>query len=238
MISGKTVALIQARMNSTRFPGKMLHTLGKYPLLECVIRRVKKAKQIDTIVLTTSTLSASTPLAVLAERLGINVFRGSESDVLGRLSLAAERFQADSVLRICADNPLVEPDELDRLVKEFQSNKCDYACNHQDRLGSKYTDGFGAEILTNDLLQKVASLAKISKHREHATLYIWDNKAKFKIFSFSAPPELSFPKLRFDVDTPEDLVKLNDLIANRCPLDLKASEIVRLKQKSEKIVAI
>ena len=96
-------------------------------------------------------------LVELANRIGIEVFRGSESDVLGRFAAAANHYHAKTVLRICADNPFVDPDELDRLVREFSNNSCDYACNHQDRLGSRYADGFGAEILRTKLLQQYCS---------------------------------------------------------------------------------
>ena len=139
-------------MGSTRFPGKMLQLLGSYPILEWVLRRVSRAKLIDEVVLATSDRSLDDSLVELANRIGIEVFRGSESDVLGRFAEAANHYHAKTVLRICADNPFVDPDELDRLVREFSENLCDYACNQQDRLDSQYADGFGSEILSNQLL--------------------------------------------------------------------------------------
>ena len=156
---GKVVALIQARMGSSRFPGKMLQTLGSHPILEWVMVRVSRAKLIDQVVLATSDQTMDDPLVELAERLEFSVFRGSESDVLGRFAAAAKHHEAEAVLRICADNPFVDPGELDRLVSEFRSQSCDYACNHQDRLGSSYSDCFGAEILSNNLLQKIEKVS-------------------------------------------------------------------------------
>ena len=174
-------------MGSTRFPGKMLQLLGSYPILEWVLRRVSRAEFIDEVVLATSDRSIDDALVELANCLGIEVFRGSESDVLGRFAAAAEHYHAETVLRICADNPFVDPDELDRLVLEFSDNSCDYACNHQDRLGSRYADGFGAEILSNQLLQRVAQVSKEPKHREHVTLYLWDHAEQFTLHSIQAP---------------------------------------------------
>ena len=118
------------------------------------------------------------------------------------------------MLRICADNPFVDPDELDRLVQEFNENSCDYACNHQDRLGSRYADGFGAEILSNHLLQQITQVAKEPKHREHVTLYLWDHADQFTLHSIHAPPKLAYPDMRFDVDTPFDLIQLCTLLSN------------------------
>ena len=230
MSHGKIVALVQARMGSTRFPGKMLQLLGSYPILEWVLRRVSRAKLINEVVLATSDRPIDDPLVKLATHLGIEVFRGSEADVLGRFAAAAEHYQAETVLRICADNPFVDPDELDRLVREFSDNSCDYACNHQDRLGSRYADGFGAEILSNKLLQRVAQVSKEPKHREHVTLYLWDHAEQFTLHSIQAPPELAYPDMRFDIDTPQDLQKLRKYMERNITLDSTAEGIIQLSK--------
>ena len=221
---------MQARMGSTRFPGKMLQLLGSYPILEWVLRRVSRAKLIDEVALATSDRSLDDSLVELANRLGIEVFRGSESDVLGRFAAAAEHYHAEAVLRICADNPFVDPDELDRLVREFSENFCDYACNHQDRLGSQYADGFGAEILSNQLLQQIDKVSKEPKHREHVTLYLWDHAEQFTLHSIQAPPELAYPDMRFDIDTPQDLQKLRKYMERNITLDSTAEGIIQLSK--------
>ena len=215
-------------MGSTRFPGKMLQLLGSYPILEWVLRRVSRAEFIDEVVLATSDRSIDDALVELANCLGIEVFRGSESDVLGRFAAAAEHYHAETVLRICADNPFVDPDELDRLVLEFSDNSCDYACNHQDRLGSRYADGLGAEILSNQLLQRVAQVSKEPKHREHVTLYLWDHAEQFTLHSIQAPPELAYPEMRFDIDETEDIQFLIKLVENGVQIESSAQQIVRL----------
>ena len=233
---GKTVALVQARMGSTRFPGKMLQLLGKHPILEWVLRRVSRAKCIDEVVLATSDRPIDDPLVELAKHLGTQVFRGSEADVLGRFAAAAEHSHADTVLRICADNPFVDPDELDRLVRKFSENFCDYACNHQDRLGSRYADGFGAEILSNHLLQQIAKVAKEPKHREHVTLYLWDHAEQFTLHPIHAPPKLAYPDMRFDVDTPFDLIQLRTLLLNGVNLTSGANQIIKHKRSTKCII--
>lgn len=224
----KTVALVQARMGSTRFPGKMLAQLGGHPLLEWVLHRVRRARMIDAVVLATTTLSRDDELVALAQKFGVQIFRGSETDVLGRFAAAASQYGADIVVRVCADNPFIDPDEIDRLVSHFKNNACDYACNHQDRLGNRYADGFGAEILSSLLLQQVAQTATDARHHEHATLYLWDHAHEFCLSAVPAPHELAYPELRFDVDQPQDLTYLKTLVDAGVAMNSTASEIVRV----------
>lgn len=226
----RVIALVQARMGSTRFPGKMLASLGGRPLLEWVLLRVRAARRLDAVVLATSDQPADDPLAGLAERLGVTVFRGDESDVLGRFAAAAKANAADLVVRVCADNPFIDPGEIDRLIAAFQAEPCDYACNHQDRLGSRYADGFGAEILSAALLEKMAADATQASHREHATLYLWDHANEYRLRAPAAPAALAFPELRFDVDAPADLEHLAVLVRAGVGIDTAAGEVVRIAQ--------
>ena len=223
------IALVQARMGSTRFPGKMLADLGGYPVLEWVLRRTAKARLINKIVLATTDLDRDDPLETLAKELGIDVYRGSESDVLGRFAGAANHFGADIVLRICADNPFIDANEIDRLVNYYFSSSCDYACNHQDRLGSKYADGFGAEILSNSLLQRISKLATHDRHREHVTLYLWDHDVAFNLKALPAPVELAYPELRFDIDELDDIVNLRSMVKKGININSSAKEIISLQ---------
>ncbi len=228
----KTVAIVQARMGSTRFPGKMLARLGGIPLLEWVLSRLARANTLDQIVLATSHSENDNALADLAVRLGVQVYRGSESDVLARFVGAATLSNAVNVVRICADNPFIDPDEVDRLVNFFAQQQCDYACNHQDRLGSGYADGFGAEIFTAGTLKKIATMTKEPRHREHATLYLWDHPKEFNLAAIQAPAGLSFPELRFDVDTPEDLQKMQQWVDAGVTIDSTAQDIIALARST------
>ena len=224
----RVIALVQARMGSTRFPEKMLVNLGEHPILEWVLRRSSKARLVDQVILATTDLIRDDALVALAQKLGFEVFRGSESDVLGRFATAAAIYKADAIVRICADNPFIDPDEIDRLVSHFRNNPCDYACNHQDRLGNRYADGFGAEILSNSLLQRIAQVAAEPRYREHATLYLWDHANEFCISAVPPPRDLAYPELRFDVDVTHDLTNLEWLITAGVDIDSTAFEIVQL----------
>ena len=224
----RVVALVQARMGSSRFPGKMLAPLGGAPILEWVLTRVKGSKYLDQVVLATSDLSRDDELVGLAKRVGVSVYRGSEVDVLGRFSAAAKFYNADFIVRVCADNPFIDPVEIDRLIKFYKNNPCDYACNHQSRLGNKYADGFGAEILSEPLLRYLSDTALELTYREHVTSYLWDNVKRFNLQSVESPPDLSYPELRFDIDTPEDYEGMQRLILAGVNINTSATKIVSL----------
>lgn len=226
----RTVAIVQARMGSVRFPEKMLAHLGGHPLLEWVLRRVSRAQQVDETVLATSTETRDDALAALAAQIGVRTCRGDESDVLGRFVSAAGTSNAAWVVRVCADNPFIDPGEIDRLITFFQDHACDYACNHMARLGSRYADGFGAEILSAELLRGIAVKAAETKHREHVTLYLWDHAAEYRLLALPAPGALAHPEMRFDVDAPSDLAGLEKLVAAGVDLHTPAAQIVALKQ--------
>ena len=228
----RVVVLVQARMGSTRFPGKMLADLHGQPVLRWVLHRVAQATAVDEVVLATTDMTRDNPLVELAQHLAVPVYRGNESDVLSRFADAATVFAAECVVRVCADNPFIDPAEIDRLIAYFRSNKCDYACNHQDRNGSRYADGFGAEILASNLLQRIASLAHEARHREHVTLYLHDHANDFDLRAVPAPEELAYPRLRFDVDEQADLDFLNRIAkAVNGDIDVPAAEIVRTALK-------
>jgi spore coat polysaccharide biosynthesis protein SpsF len=231
-MSARNVAIIQARMGSSRFPGKMLARLGGVPLLEWVVRRLLRSTRLTQVVLATSDGAADDALAELATRLGIVVFRGSETDVLDRFVGAAKLARADNVVRICADNPFIDPVEVDRLIQHFLQNPCDYACNHQDKLGSGYADGFGAEILSLALLESLDHIAIESQYREHVTLYLWHHQSEFSIKVVLPPTALKHPSMRFDIDRPEDLDRLAKLIERGVTIGTSATDITQMVKGS------
>ncbi len=225
-------------MGSTRFPGKMLADLGGHSILEWVLRRSSRARMVDQVILATTELVIDDALAEVAQKLGFEVFRGNESDVLSRFAAAATIYNANVVVRICADNPFIDPDEIDRLVGHFQNNQCDYAFNHQGRLGSRYSDGFGAEILSNRVLQQLSQKATDVRHLEHVTLYIWENAQDYLISPVPPPQQLAYPELRFDVDQMHDLAYLQTLIDAGVNINSSANEIVQIALNSESAILV
>jgi spore coat polysaccharide biosynthesis protein SpsF len=215
-------------MGSTRLPGKMLATLGSASILEWVITRLKKAEEVDAIIVATTINPEDDAIVNIAKAFNIEYFRGNESDVLNRFYCASLLRQSDIIVRVCADNPFVDPNEIDRLVDFFKVSDCDYACNHMNKLGSNYADGFGAEAFSWDTLCLLENLVDKVNHREHLTSYIWDNLSAFKILSIKAPKELQYPHLRFDVDSGDDLKYLQDLVDAGVTVNSAASEIIKI----------
>lgn len=223
----KVVGIIQARMDSSRFPSKMKATLGDLSIIEWVILRVKKAKLIDCIVLATSDEEQDNHLVKLANKYEISHYRGSKLNVLDRTVKAATEYRADHVVRICADNPFICFDVLDNLIEYYKQSKCDLVFNHSPLFNSNFADGFGAEMLSIKTLYKVFNEANLPLHEEHVTKYIYDNHTKFNICTPPCPSELSFPNLKFDVDKMDDLKKLNRLLKNcKIKIDTTAKDIL------------
>ena len=209
-------------MGSSRFPGKVMSDLAGRPLIDWVLSRVMRSSLVDCTVLATTSSALDDRLARYAGGLGVEVHRGDENDVLGRVTAAAVETGGDLIVRVCADNPFVDSGEIDRLVEFYGSCQPDYACNHQDRLGSGYPDGLGAEILSRSLLEHINEQATDPRQREHVTLFLWDNSEQFSLTSVPVPSELANASLRFDVDIPVDLVRLEKFLS-KSSLDVASS---------------
>jgi spore coat polysaccharide biosynthesis protein SpsF len=145
---------------------------------------------------------------------------------LSRFVLAARERGAEHIVRVCADNPFVSPEEIDRLTRFYLAGGPDYAFNHIPRMDNMYPDGLGAEILSAALLNRLAAVTTEPRRREHVTSYIWDHSSEFRIETVPAPPEIAFPDIRLDVDTPHDLERLRSIVQG---LDIhsSAAEVVR-----------
>ena len=217
-------------MGSQRLPGKMMKKIGNLTVIEWVIKRLKKSKSINQIILTTSRKKKDKIFKKISQKLKVNFFAGNEKDVLGRFLSSVSNIKKANIIRICADNPFIDPQQIDLLTSTYSKNKFDYVCNHQNRINSRYADGFGAEILSLDLLKKLNKIATNKEYREHVTLYIWKNKKKFKIHSIKATKNLAYPDLRFDIDTPEDYKMIKNLVKKfRININTKAEKIIRFK---------
>ena len=203
----KITGVIQARMGSTRLPNKMMLSLHSKPIIEWVVKRTMRSS-LDEIILATSTLRSDDVLAKYALSLGVKVFRGDEQNVLKRFYDALQGTNSTHLVRICADNPLIDPLEIDNLIAFYKATPCDYAYNHIPR-DNLYPDGLGAEIVSYELFSQIYSRASLSAHKEHCLSYIWDNKQEFDIKTFDPSQDLlKRPDLKFDVDTFDDYYKL------------------------------
>jgi len=197
---GKVVAIVQARVGSTRLPQKVLKSIAGKPMLWHVFDRLKRSKLIDEVVLATTAKGEDAQLLKIAEEGGANVFRGSEEDVLDRYFRAATEFKADVVVRITADCPLVDPEVVDATIKRFLDGDFDYISNI---VKPTYPDGLDVEVFSYGALEKAWKGARRSSEREHVTAYIRNHPRSFKIGSVEHRENLS--GMRWTVDTEKDL---------------------------------
>ena len=226
----RTVAVVQARLGSHRFPGKMLAVLGEHSLLEWVVTRVGQSDAIDRVVVATTLEPLDDQIVAECGRLGVEVVRGSTNDVLDRFMAALADDECDTVVRVCADNPFVDASCITAVVNEHRSTGADYSFNHRPFGACNYADGFGVEVISRVLLTKLDSQVLSAEHREHVTLAIADGSVKAHVHGCVAPPSLARPELRFDVDEPQDLQRLQTLAAfARLHIGSSAAEVVAAK---------
>lgn len=201
------VAVVQARLGSTRMPNKILMPIdkaGKESMLEFFIKRLKRSKKINTIVLATTVQPRDDLLVEYAKKLGIPYFRGSEDDVLDRTYGAAKENHADIVIRVTSDCPLNDPVMIDWMVDEFFKRKCDYLCN---RKPPTYPDGFDTEIFTFAALKKAAKEATFKFEREHVTPYISEHTEIFRVENVVYKVDRSYVRLTVDYEEDYALIK-------------------------------
>jgi spore coat polysaccharide biosynthesis protein SpsF len=196
----RTIAILQARTASTRLPGKVMAELLGRPLLARVIERAQAIRGIDQIVVATTIAERDRPLLDLAKSSGAEAFAGSENDVLDRYYQAAQAFDAETLVRLTADCPLLDPAVSERVLVRFRQGDVDYACN---TLPPTFPDGLDTEVFSFAALEQAWQKAKLVSEREHVTPYIWKNPAKFRQANVANDVDLS--ALRWTVDEPQDL---------------------------------
>ena len=196
----RVVAIIQARMGSTRLPGKVLKDLGGETVLARVVNRTRRATLLDNVVVATSVLPADDAIAEECESLKVACFRGDEVDVLDRYYRAAQKFGADAVVRITADCPLIDWELIDATIRSNLEQKADYATN---ALVLTYPRGLDVEVFTVDALERAWSAAKEEHQRIHVTPYLYETPDLFKVISVA--DETDHSKYRWTLDTTEDL---------------------------------
>jgi spore coat polysaccharide biosynthesis protein SpsF len=195
------VCIIQARMGSTRLPGKVLMNICGKTVLEHDIDRLRKVNNINNIVIATTELDRDNAIVKEAKRLNVNAFRGSEDDVLSRYYFASKKFNADIIVRVTSDCPLIDSEVTQDIIQHFidNYNNCDYVSNTVKRT---YPRGLDTEVFSFKSLERAYIEATSDRDREHVTPYIWDNPQIFRIEQHINKEDLS--GLRWTLDTRED----------------------------------
>ncbi len=200
----RIIAIIQARMGSQRLPKKSMMLLGGKPLVDHVFERVLASQGISKVVVAIPETPENEMIAQRAERLGVAIFRGSENDLVRRYYEAALSFKADIIVRVCADNPLIEPREIDRIIKAYFEHKYDFASNVGPLMGNDYPDGLGAEVFSFEALRWVHENMHEAYVREHVHENFYRNPNRFKLGTVMCPQEFAFPDIILDINTKEE----------------------------------
>lgn len=197
----RRVAIIEARTRSTRLPGKVLRPIVGKPMLELLIERLAQARCLDEIIVATTVNPSDDPIEALAQRLHVGCHRGSEEDVLDRVLSAARRFDADIIVEVTGDCPLIEASKVDEMVRAYQYMSIDFMANRLDRT---YPPGLGLRVFSRSVLERVAGLTQDPADHEHVTLYVWEHPEAFSIYHFQNNLDKQYWELRLTVDTAED----------------------------------
>lgn len=204
----KTVAIVQARLGSTRLPGKILLDIAGETMIERVVSRLESAKLVDQVVIATTYAQQDDLFVEFCKEQCWDYHRGSENDVLSRYVGAAKEFSADRVLRVTSDCPLIDPGIVDELISTASlSDNLDYSCNfHPHR---RYPRGLDCEVLSKTALSRIDRVAKSPDFREHVTLYAYKNPNQFSMGSVACSADYSH--LRWTVDTEKDLKLIREI---------------------------
>ncbi|MBA2369548.1 MAG: glycosyltransferase family protein [Candidatus Protochlamydia sp.] len=225
-----TEIFVQARMGSTRLPGKVLKEVLGRPLLSYLIERLKRAKEADNLVILTTMQAADDPIIALCQDEGVPWFRGSEENVLERYFMAAQKREVDAIVRITSDCPLIDPEVVDDVIQTYKSAfpSFDYISNS---LELSFPRGMDTEIFSFQAL-KTAFLANIGQEeKEHVTPYIYTHPELFKLKNVAHHPSLC--NFRWTVDTPEDFKLIRLILEKLYPFNPKFSmkDILDLLEK-------
>ena len=203
----KTAIIVQARMTSSRLPGKVLKEVNQRTLLDYLVERLRRVRLANQVIIATTTNTTDKPIIDCCEKLGCDHFRGSENDVLSRYFGAAVQYGADLIVRVTSDCPLIDPAVIDKVIRSYQAGRSelDYVSNTLDRT---FPRGMDCEIFSTELLTEVHTEACAQYEREHVTPFIYQNRKRYRIGGVKYHSDESHH--RWTVDTPEDfkLIKL------------------------------
>jgi len=225
----KVKAIIQARVASTRLPTKVLLKVMDKTVLEYVIERVKKAKNIEKVIVATTVKKEDLQIVNLLDRLKIDLFRGSEEDVLDRYYRAAELFKAKYIVRITADCPLIDPQIVDDVIDYYFESGADYCSN---TLEATFPDGEDVEIFSFKVLSEAWKNARLLSEREHVTPYIKKHPEKFKLVNLKNKIDLS--DKRWTLDRKEDFKFIKAVLECLYPVnpDFSMDDILNFLQQN------
>jgi spore coat polysaccharide biosynthesis protein SpsF len=198
VVAMRTVAIIEARMGSTRLPGKVMMDLGGEPMLSRMIDRVRRCRNLDDVLVATTTSPGDDPIVDMAVAKGVGYCRGSEEDVLGRVLDTADRYGVDVIVELTADCPLIDPRIIDETVAAFHDRQPDFCWN------PNHPVGMSTRVFRRGGLSLVGMLTDDPTDREHVSCYFWTHPGEFEIVTVQADP-IHQDEIELTVDTQDDL---------------------------------
>ena len=240
----KIGCIIQARMGSTRLPGKaMLNVEDQKPVLYFVIKQIQECKLIDKIIVATTTNEEDNQIANYSKNLGIDFFRGSSENVLDRHYQCAKEYSISTIVRIPSDKPLIDPQIVDSMTKLFIDNNFDYLANFEitqknnsSVFNSTYPSGTEVEVFSFDALELAWKDAKTADEREHVTPYLYSNPDKFKIKNIQQSKDLSH--YRWSLDYENDMYLIREIIKRISSRPILMDDIIQLLEDNYELYRI
>lgn len=233
----KTACIVQARTGSTRLPGKVLKPLKGKPMLAHIIERLKQAKLLDYIIIATSYLEQDRPIVESAQKNDVLSFAGSEDDVLLRYAKAAKTVDADTIVRVTGDCPLIDPVTVDNTVAFFKNNDYDYV---GAGISTGFPRGLDTEVFSKEALIRANAAAKDAPSREHVTYYMYMHPDEFRIGYYYAPPGMKYPEWRLCVDERDDFRLIEEIYERLYRKDeiINIEEVIKLLKNSPELLKI
>lgn len=229
-------AIIQARMGSSRLPGKVLKNVDGMTLLEYQISRIKKSKNINKIIVATTINNIDDEIVDFCKNKDIGYFRGSENDVLSRYYECAKLNKIETIVRITADCPLIDPIIIDKVIDLFRTENADYASNTVPPDTSMWPDGSDIEVFSANSLELANNQAVLAEEREHVTFFFWKNSTnKFKTSQLKN--KFNWSGYRFTIDYKEDfeVFKFLKKEINRREIFGTTGEVINILDENPKI---
>lgn len=230
----EVVIISQARMTSSRLPGKVLMKIDdSISLLELHIMRLKRSKLVKDIIVATTVNQADDEIVLLAKKLGVKYYRGSELNVLERYYGASKVVDAEIFARVTSDCPFIDPEIIDESILQYKSSAADYGSNSED-----FPNGMNVELFRRDMLKEAFENATKNYELEHVTPYFYTNKDKFSLMQVRS--QRTYPKYRLTVDTSEDLNLVREVLKNLKNVDyyFTLSQICELLKSKPELIEI
>lgn len=229
----KTIVIIQARMGSTRLPGKIMLPLGETVALDYSVSRCRMVEELADVIVATSTLPADDTVAEWCKLRGVSCFRGSQDDVLSRYYECAKMVKPDYIIRVTSDCPFVDYEMIRDIIECMKQEQRDIVVHDHEP-----ARGLWSEIISFEALEYIHLHGHEDRHREHVTYYAYEHAGQFKRHVYKLPELLRHPEFRITLDTPEDYAMLKEIAGKFPGTGISSKEVVRYLVEHPEIAAI